>query len=102
MFQFYEQPSADGTRPGAFYATLRSTKLLPKYQIEVLTHHEGIPGHHVQVGLAHENKALPTFRRFDDYTAYAEGWGLYAESLPKEYGFYSNPSSDVGRLALGL
>lgn len=99
---FYEQPSADGKRPGAFYANLRSTKLLPKYQIEVLVHHEGIPGHHIQVGLAYENKSLPSFRRFDEYTAYTEGWGLYAEALPKDYGFYVEPSHDVGRLALDL
>jgi uncharacterized protein (DUF885 family) len=99
---FYEQPAADGSRPGVFYANLRSTKLLPRYQIEVLVHHEGIPGHHIQIGLVYENQNLPTFRRFDDYTAYTEGWGLYAEALPKQYGFYDEPLNDVGRLALSL
>jgi uncharacterized protein (DUF885 family) len=99
---FYEWPSADGTKSGVLYVNLRSTKLLPRYELEALVHHEAVPGHHQQVGLAVENKSLPSFRRFDDYTAFSEGWGLYAELLPKEHGFYADPKSDLGRLAFDL
>ena len=77
-------------------------KAMPNYQMEALAYHEGIPGHHMQLALAQELDSLPKFRRFGGYTPYIEGWGLYAEYMPKEFGFYSDPYSDFGRLAMEL
>ena len=75
---------------------------MPKYQMEALAYHEGIPGHHMQLSIAQELDGLPKFRRLGGYTAYIEGWGLYCENLPKDYGFYQDPYSDFGRLAMEL
>ncbi len=75
---------------------------MPKYQMEALAYHEGIPGHHMQIAIAQELEGLPSFRRFGSYTAYIEGWGLYSEYFPKEMGLYSDPYSDFGRLAMEL
>ncbi|MBU6373491.1 MAG: DUF885 family protein [Alphaproteobacteria bacterium] len=97
---FYERPSADGSRPGVYYANTIDMKALPTYQIEALAFHEGIPGHHFQIALAQELDGLPRFRRFGGYTAFSEGWGLYAERLGKDMGFYEDPYSDFGRLTL--
>ncbi|WP_252008747.1 DUF885 family protein [Ferrimonas sp. SCSIO 43195] len=99
---FYQQPSPDGSRPGYFYANLHQMADMPTYQLEALAFHEGIPGHHMQIAIAQELQALPKFRRFGSYTAYIEGWGLYSEYLPKEMGFYQDPYSDFGRLAMEL
>ena len=108
---FYEPPSADGSRPGTFYANLHDMRNMPTYQLEALVYHEGIPGHHMQVALAQELHGLPKFRKyftFDTYrgsigyTAYTEGWGLYSEAFPKEMGFYADPYSNFGRLAMEL
>ena len=99
---FYNRPAADGSRPGIYYANLYNMKEMPIYQMEALAYHEGIPGHHMQLALAQELKGLPKFRKFGGYTAYTEGWGLYSEYLPKEYGFYEDPYSDFGRLAMEL
>jgi uncharacterized protein (DUF885 family) len=99
---FYQAPSMDGARPGYYYANLYDMASMPKYQMEALAYHEGIPGHHMQLSIAQELESLPTFRRMGGYTAYIEGWGLYCERLPKEYGFYSDPYSDFGRLAMEL
>ncbi len=76
--------------------------MMPKYQMEALAYHEGIPGHHMQISIAQELTGLPKFRKYGGYTAYIEGWGLYSEYLPKELGFYSDPYSDFGRLAMEL
>jgi uncharacterized protein (DUF885 family) len=95
---FYEQPSADGSRPGAYYVNTIDMKSIPIFEMETLAHHEAIPGHHMQIAIAQELTGVPKFRRFGGNTAYAEGWGLYAEYFPKEYGFYSDPMQDFGRL----
>ncbi|HHL43296.1 MAG TPA: DUF885 domain-containing protein [Hellea balneolensis] len=99
---FYNQPSADGKRPGMYYANLYKITDMPKYQMEALAYHEGIPGHHMQISLQQEMQGLPMFRKFGRVTAYSEGWGLYSEYLPKEMGFYQDPYSDFGRLAMEL
>lgn len=99
---FYQRPSEDGSRPGLYYANLYDMKAMPTYQMEALAYHEGIPGHHMQIAISQELKGIPKFRKFGSYTAYIEGWGLYSEMLPKEFGFYSDPYSDFGRLAMEL
>lgn len=96
---FYQPPAPDGSRPGTYYANLYNMKNMPKYQLEALAYHEGIPGHHMQLALSTESQGLPKFRKFGGHTAYIEGWGLYCELLPKEEGFYQDPYSDFGRLA---
>jgi uncharacterized protein (DUF885 family) len=99
---FYESPALDGSRPGIYYANLYDMASMPIYQMEALAYHEGIPGHHMQLSIAQELEGLPKFRRLGGYTAYIEGWGLYCEQLPKEHGFYQDPYSDFGRLAMEL
>ena len=99
---FYQRPSLDGTRPGVFYGNLYQMSEMPKYELEALVYHEAIPGHHMQIAIATEEESLPRFRRLGGYTAYSEGWGLYSERLGKELGFYSDPWSEFGRLALEL
>jgi uncharacterized protein (DUF885 family) len=99
---FYDNGSIDGSRPGYFYANLYEMKDMPTYEMEALAYHEGLPGHHMQISIAQEMTGIPEFRKHLDYTAYVEGWGLYCEFLPKEYGFYKNPYSDFGRLAMEL
>ncbi|HUG03034.1 MAG TPA: DUF885 domain-containing protein [Steroidobacteraceae bacterium] len=99
---FYQRPSLDGTRPGVFYGNLYQMNEMPKYELEALVYHEAIPGHHMQIAIATEEESLPRFRRLGGYTAYSEGWGLYSERLGKELGFYSDPWSEFGRLALEL
>lgn len=99
---FYDQPAPDGSRPGTYYANLYEMNAMPKYQMEALAYHEGIPGHHMQIAIAQELDGLPQFRRFGGYTAYVEGWGLYTEYFPKEMGLYADPYSDFGRLAMEL
>jgi uncharacterized protein (DUF885 family) len=100
---FYNQPSPDGSRPGMFYVNLRNMHDTPTYELESLAHHEGIPGHHMQIALAQELTGLPKFRKFGlRFTAYTEGWGLYSELTPKEIGLYEDPYSDFGRLSLEL
>ncbi|MFL0083103.1 DUF885 domain-containing protein [Tenacibaculum maritimum] len=99
---FYQQPAIDGSRPGTYYANMYDMESMPSYQMEALAYHEGIPGHHMQIAIAQELEDLPMFRKFGRYTAYIEGWGLYSEYIPKEMGFYANPYSDFGRLAMEL
>lgn len=99
---FYQQPSMDGTRPGTYYANLYDMASMPTYQMEALAYHEGIPGHHMQIAIQQELENVPSFRKFGRVTAYSEGWGLYTEKLPKEIGFYQDPYSDFGRLAMEL
>lgn len=100
---FYQQPAPDGSRPGMFYVNLAEMKSTPIYELEALAYHEGIPGHHMQIAIAQELTGLPKTRRFGTrYTAYSEGWGLYTELVPKEMGFYQDPYSDFGRLAMEL
>lgn len=96
---FYEPPSPDGSRPGYYYINTLDMRALPIWEMETLVHHEAIPGHHMQIAIAQELENLPKFRRFGGYTAYAEGWALYAEYFPKEFGFYRDPYQDFGRLS---
>lgn len=99
---FYQSPALDGSRPGTYYANLADSKNMPKFEMEALAYHEGIPGHHMQRSISQELEGIPKFRKFGGYTAYTEGWGLYCEFLPKEMGMYANPYSDYGRLAMEL
>lgn len=100
---FYQNAAPDGSRPGRYYVNLYDMSIMPKYEIEALAYHEGIPGHHMQLSIAQELEGLPKFRTMGGgYTAYTEGWGLYSEYIPKEYGFYSDPYSDFGRLSMEL
>ena len=99
---FYQHPAADGSRPGRYYANLYDMSMMPKYQLEALAYHEGLPGHHMQIAIKQELTGLPKFRRFGGVTAYSEGWGLYSELLPKEIGVYQDPYSDFGRLTMEL
>ena len=99
---FYNSPAPDGSRPGIYYVNLSDMTQVLKPQIEGISYHEGAPGHHFQIAYAQEMEGLPRFRRFGGYGAYAEGWGLYAEQLGKEMGFYQDPYSDFGRLSTEL
>ncbi|MBX9767126.1 MAG: DUF885 domain-containing protein [Bdellovibrionales bacterium] len=99
---FYNGPSEDGTRPGIYYLNLSDMKALPKIEIPALTYHETIPGHHFQIAFAQTLKALPEFRRYLSFTAYVEGWGLYAERIPVEMGLYKDPYVNFGRLSMEL
>lgn len=99
---FYQSPAPDGSRPGIYYANLYRIEDMPKYQLEALAYHEGIPGHHMQRAISGELQDIPMFRKFGRFTAYTEGWGLYTELLAKEMGGYKDPYSDFGRLAMEL
>jgi len=94
----YQAASEDGSRPGIFYANAYDLKARPKWAMEALSLHEANPGHHFQISIQREQQGLPRFRRFGGYTAYIEGWGLYAESLGPELGLYQDPYQYFGRL----
>ena len=94
----YMAGTPDGSRPGVFYANAYNMKARPKWAMESLFLHEAIPGHHFQISLTRENETLPRFRRFGGFTAYTEGWGLYAETLGKELGVYTDPYQYFGAL----
>jgi len=96
--QHYVQGTPDGSRPGTYYVHLIDMNSMPKFDMESVAYHEGIPGHHMQIALAQELMGLPKFRTQEIHTAYVEGWGLYAELLAKEMGAYKDPYSDFGRL----
>ena len=96
--QHYVQGTPDGSRPGTYYVHLIDMNSMPKFDMESVAYHEGIPGHHMQVALAQELTDLPKFRTQSYYSAYGEGWGLYSELLAKEMGAYQDPYSDFGRL----
>lgn len=94
----YQAGTPDGSRPGIFYANAYDIKSRGKWAMESLYLHEAIPGHHFQIMIQRENEALPGFRRFGGFTAFSEGWGLYAESLGKEIGVYTDPYQYFGAL----
>jgi len=98
----YQAANEDGSRPGIFYANTYDLKARPMWAMEALSLHEGNPGHHFQISLQREQKDLPKFRRFSSYTAYSEGWGLYAESLGGELGLYEDPYQYFGMLEAEL
>jgi uncharacterized protein (DUF885 family) len=95
---YYEQGSPDGSRPGTVFVNTYRFETRPLYATEAIAYHEGLPGHHLQISIAQELTGLPQFRKYSYYTAYTEGWGLYAERLGKDVGFYQDPYNDYGRL----
>ncbi|HEX6371387.1 MAG TPA: DUF885 family protein [Longimicrobium sp.] len=98
----YTPASLDGTRPGVFHLNTYDPPSRPRYGMESLLIHEGSPGHHFQISIARELEHLPRLRRFGGYTAYSEGWGLYAETLGKELGLYTDPYQYFGYLSSEL
>jgi uncharacterized protein (DUF885 family) len=99
---FYQSPPPDGSRPGIFYANLFDMSAMPKTDLEALAFHEGLPGHHLQRAITAELEGVPDLQRYLSFTAFSEGWGLYTEQLAHEMGFYEDPYSRFGQLAMEL
>ncbi len=99
---YYQMPAMDGSRPGTFFANLYNVAAQPRFGMRTLAYHEGVPGHHFQIALAQELQGVPTFRKVIPFTAYAEGWALYAEQLAWELGFQKDPYGNLGRLQAEL
>ncbi len=95
---YYAPPSFDGSRPGVFFANLHNVEEHPRFGLRTLAYHEATPGHHFQIALQTELRGVPMFRRMIPFTAYAEGWALYAEQLAWEAGFQDDPYDNLGRL----
>ncbi len=99
---YYQPPAGDGTRAGFYYVNTYDLKSRPLFELEALTFHEAVPGHHLQIAMQQELTDLPKYRRFAGFTAFVEGWGLYSERLGLEVGFYKDPYSDFGRLSFEM
>ncbi len=97
--QFYSAGTPDGSRPGVYYVHLSDTRTMPRYNMEAVAYHEGNPGHHMQVAISQELTSIPLFRTQSGYTAYSEGWALYAERLAGEMGAYQSDHAEFGRLS---
>jgi uncharacterized protein (DUF885 family) len=95
---YYDNGTPDGSRPGRVYVNTYNFADRSLAPVEAVAYHEGLPGHHLQISIAQELTGLPEFRKYQDYTAFTEGWGLYSERLGKDVGFYKDPYSDYGRL----
>ena len=95
---YYQPPPMDKSRPGVFYANLREVSAIYKWSMRTLSYHEAVPGHHFQIAIAQELTDVPTFRKLNLFTAYVEGWALYAERLAWELGFEKDPMDNLGRL----
>ncbi len=95
---YYQRGTPDGSRPGAIFINTFDYAHRSLANVESIAYHEGIPGHHLQISIAQELTGLPQFRKYAGYTAFTEGWGLYAERLGKDMGLYQDPYSEYGRL----
>jgi uncharacterized protein (DUF885 family) len=98
----YFSAPADGSRPGLLLVNQRDMRNLPVYELSALAYHEGVPGHHLERAVSRELTGLPKFRQYGGYTAFSEGWALYAEQLPLEMGLYGDAWQEFGQLSMEL